>query len=395
MVELSYKKSHPWLTFGIDLRAAGASFWMHLGEARSKMEHIAGVPLRPETAEKMRILYLAKGALATTAIEGNTLTEEEALGVIEGRIKLPPSKQYLAQELKNIVRACEEIFAATDLSYVLTPEDIKRFDGLVLEGLALGEGAVPGEFRTHEVVVGSYKGCPARDCPGLIDELCRWLNGPDFVTDDPDLVVPYSILKAILAHLYIAWIHPFGDGNGRTARLVEFAIMVSAGVPKPAAHLLSNHYNLTRSEYYRQLDAAGRGTKGDVLPFVRYAVQGLIDGLREQVDFIRGQQMEVTWENYVHSEFRELKGVTHERRKWIVLDLSDLGPAPRSKIRILSERLAEAYVNKTDKTLTRDLNALLDMGLIRRVPGGYAVSRERISAFLPARATADQFLRPG
>lgn len=382
-MELSYRESHPWVTFEVDLKAAGASFWMQLGEARSKMEHIAGVPLRPETAEKMHILYLAKGALATTAIEGNTLSEEEALGVIEGRLKLPPSKQYLAEELKNIVSACEQIFAVTDLSYVLTPADIKQFDQLVLEGLALAEGVVPGDFRTHEVVVGNYKGCPARDCPALIDELCHWLNGPTFETDDPDLAVPFSILKAVLAHLYIAWIHPFGDGNGRTARLVEFAILVSAGVPKPAAHLLSNHYNLTRSEYYRQLDAAGRHTKGDVLPFIRYAVQGLLDGLREQVDFIRGQQMDVTWENYVHSAFRELNGATHERRKWIVLDLSVLGPASRGKIRILSERLAEAYANKTDKTLTRDLNALLQMGLIRRVGDGYLVSRERISAFLP------------
>ena len=46
-----------------------------------------------------------------------------------------------------------------------------------------------------------------------------------------------GILKATLAHLYIAWIHPFGDGNGRTARLVEFMLLSRAGVPSPSAHL--------------------------------------------------------------------------------------------------------------------------------------------------------------
>lgn len=50
-----------------------------LGEAASKCEHIAGVPLRPSVAQELHRLYLAKGALATTAIEGNTLTENEVL----------------------------------------------------------------------------------------------------------------------------------------------------------------------------------------------------------------------------------------------------------------------------------------------------------------------------
>lgn len=66
-----------------------------------------------------------------------------------------------------------------------------------------------------------------------------------------------AILKAIAAHLYLAWIHPF-DGNGRTARLMELRLLLAAGVTTPATHLLSNHYNLTRGEYYRQLDAASR-----------------------------------------------------------------------------------------------------------------------------------------
>lgn len=384
---MTYQESHPWITFQADLSKAGAPFWLQLGEARSKMDHIAGVPLQPETAQKMHILYLAKGALATTAIEGNTLSEEEALGVIEGRLKLPPSRQYLAEELENIVEACEAIFAGADPGYVLSTEKIVRFNSAVLEGLEVEEGVEPGVFRSHEVVVGNYRGAPARDCPGLVDKLCDWLNGPSFAASDPDLNVPFAIIKAIVAHLYLAWIHPFGDGNGRTARLVEFALLVTAGVPKPAAHLLSNHYNLTRSEYYRQLDAAGRQSKGDIVPFVRYAVQGLVDGLREQIDFIREQQLDVTWENYVHSAFREFKGATQERRKWVVLDLSRTGATRTSEIKLLSSRLADAYRDKTDKTLTRDLNALIALDLIKRTTDGYVANRELIQAFLPKRVS--------
>jgi Fic family protein len=47
----------------------------------------------------------------------------------------------------------------------------------------------------------------------------------------PGLEIAYSILKAALAHPHLAWIHPFGDSNGRTARLVEFLILLSAVGP--------------------------------------------------------------------------------------------------------------------------------------------------------------------
>jgi hypothetical protein len=90
----TYEKTHTWLKFKLDLRQAGYKVWLLLGEAQSKCEHIAGVPLRPGVAERLHSVYLAKGALATTAIEGNTLSEEEALDRIEGKLKLPPSKEH-------------------------------------------------------------------------------------------------------------------------------------------------------------------------------------------------------------------------------------------------------------------------------------------------------------
>ena len=55
-----------------------------LGEARSKCEHLVGIPLKPEFAQKLYNITLIKGAVATTAIEGNTLTEEQVQGIIEG-----------------------------------------------------------------------------------------------------------------------------------------------------------------------------------------------------------------------------------------------------------------------------------------------------------------------
>ena len=73
----TYEETHPWITFRLDLNKINYRGWMLLGEAQSKCEHLSGVPLVPGAAERLNELYLAKGVLATTAIEGNTLTEEQ------------------------------------------------------------------------------------------------------------------------------------------------------------------------------------------------------------------------------------------------------------------------------------------------------------------------------
>jgi len=380
----TYITTHPWLSYNINLRNAPPQLWMLLGEAASKCEHISGVPLRPATAEQLHLLYLAKGVAATTAIEGNSLSEEQVLQHIEGTLKLPPSKEYLAQEVENIIAACNKITVhLRDNDAALTPERIKLFNKQVLDKLTIDEGVVPGEIRTHSVVVGSvYRGAPAEDCDYLLDRLCQWLNSTDFEpTTGMDTV--YAIIKAVIAHIYLAWIHPFGDGNGRTARLTEFQILLSAGVPTPTAHLLSNHYNQTRSEYYRQLDQASK-TGGDVTAFLVYAVQGFVDGLQEQLQRIRQQQWDVIWENYVHDRFHNKTSPSDIRQRNLVLDLSNSAvPVPPQKINELSPRLAKAYANKTQKTVQRDLNILEKIGLIERTPDGMKAKKEAILAFLP------------
>ena len=392
----TYESTHPWLKFAVDLGKAPHEFWVTLGECQSKIEHIAGVPLRPETARNLQTLFLAKGVRATTAIEGNTLTEEEVLAHLDNKLELPPSREYLKQEIDNIIAACDQIRMEA-IEYepaVCTPDRIKAFNRLVLHQLPLNEGVVPGTIPRFTVAVGRYLAAPRQDCEYLLAKLCDWLNGDDFKPTG-ELQIGMAIIKAIIAHLYLAWIHPFGDGNGRTARLVEFDTLLKAGVPAPAAHLLSNHYNLTRDEYYRQLDYASK-SGGDVVRFLTYAVQGLRDGLREQVNLIREQQRDVAWRSYVHELFRDQGGRPAKRQRDLVLDLSRrTDPVSREALFALSPRVAGFYRGRSERTLQRDLAALQSMQLIVEVPGGtkpngtssavYIANKKIIDAFLPPR----------
>jgi Fic family protein len=388
---MTYQTTHPWITFRINLERASPQLWMKLGEVASKCEHIAGVPLQPATARRLHHLYLAKGAAATTAIEGNTLTEDEVLKRIEGRLPLPPSREYLGQEVDNIVKACDLIVKGiASGGVVLNSERIRQFNKIALAGLQHENGISPGEIRTYPVVVGNvYRGAPAEECAMLLDRLCEWLNGKEFEapkeTSPFEIAVVYAVLKAIVAHVYLAWIHPFGDGNGRTARLVEFAILMAAGIPQPACHLLSNHYNQTRSRYYQQLDSAGK-SGGDLIPFIEYAIQGFVDGLRDQLRVIGDQQWSVSWENYVYQTFRDKKRTGDRRQRELVLALSGRSePIPMGRITELTPAIAKEYASKANRTLVRDLKELERLGLIEKTPEGIRAKREIILAFLPWR----------
>ena len=140
------------------------------------------------------------------------------------------------------------------LDCTITAERIKWFNKMVLRRLVLPEDVVAGQVRTYSVGVADYRGAPHQDCEYLLERLCDWINS----LKSQENSVAIAVIRGILAHLYLAWIHPFGDGNGRTSRLVEVQILLGVGMPTVACHLLSNHYNQTRSEYYRQLSLASK-----------------------------------------------------------------------------------------------------------------------------------------
>ncbi len=377
----THEETHPWINFILDLRNFSFNTWLLLGEAQSKCEHIADTPLTPEVANQMYQLYLAKGVNATTAIEGNTLTIDEVQKRIRGELSLPPSKEYLGKEIDNIVQTCNQIKDAILSEEItnLTTHQICKYNAQILKDLILQDDVVPGKVREYEVIVGPYKGVRAQDCEFLLNKLCDWINS-DWAPPGNHHIA-FGIIKAIITHLYLAWIHPFGDGNGRTARMLEFQILFSLGIPAAATHLISNHYNQTRSEYYRHLDEASR-TENGIYAFIEYALQGFVDGLREQIRWIKGQQLYVHWINYIHDYFRDKTGNANNRRKHLLIDLSSTGDfVPLGDVKLISKRVMESYKNKSDKTFQRDIDFLQKEGLIQVTAGRIRSCPEIILAF--------------
>lgn len=363
-----YLTQTPWITF--QYAVSFNEFWALLGEAYSKTQHLTGIPLQPALAQKLGNVYLRKGALATTAIEGNTLSANELDNILDNGRELPQSQEYLEQEVRNVIGALEEIDRSrAHGTFRLTPEWIREQNAKILDGLDVSEHVVPGEYTQTQLVVGNYKTAPPQDVPYLVERMCDWINRDylDLINDPQtpkDQRFYLAFLAAALAHLYIAWIHPFGDGNGRTARNLQVAILSNCGVvPWVSTNLLSDFYNRTRSRYYRALDRASKA--GEVAEFVEYSARGYVDLLREQIEDVQASQRRVAWVNYVHEVLHdEASGHAKDRRRDLALAMSEK-PLAKRELMIITPALAAEYFN-TERMLSRDLTRLKELGLVRK-----------------------------
>jgi hypothetical protein len=125
---------------------------------------------------------------------------------------------------------------------------------------------------------------------------------------------------------------------------------------------------------------------GDLAPFIHYAVQGFLDGLRGQITEVRKLQMDVAWENYVHDQFREKRASpAQKRRRDLALELSRHDWVAVSEIEDLSPKIARLYARAGERMLQRDLNAVANMRLVERRRGKVRSRKFIIQAFLPAR----------
>lgn len=353
-----------------------------LGQIQARNESLLHIPLLPQIAQDLSLHYAAKGIHATAAMEGNSLPEEEILRHI-GKDKgdVPKSRVSLHHAIQNIIDICAHVEShhARGGYFKVIPAGIKETNAAILKGTHYAEHVTPGEFRVGQVRVGSYAAPPVTDCPHLVEKLCHWINGDTFRPPErqKSFGIAYAFLRAVTAHVYLAWIHPFGDGNGRTARLLEFQILVSAGVPAPSAHVLSAHYFATRQEYFLQLDSAARTMS--LASFVEYAAQGFLDGLDDQLRYVNERNRTVIWRNHIYETLREEKEKVRRRLTQLALGIATLSqPVPAAKVLKVLPHLLADYAGVTKRTLYRDLNELQRRELVLQTGNGFlAGNRER------------------
>lgn len=213
----------------------------------------------------------------STEIEGNRLTLEQAEKVIHFQEHFPGRKRD-EQEILGYYRALDEIEKFAAVKRPVSEELIKALHGLVIGGNK--KRAKPTEYRDGQNVVKDsisrkivYMPPEAKDVPFLIASLVEWIKH-SFDNETP------SPLIAGIAHYQFATIHPYYDGNGRTARLLATYIMHLGGYDLKGFYSLEEYYSRNLASYYQALTIGtshnyymGRA-KADITSWVEYFIEG-------------------------------------------------------------------------------------------------------------------------
>ena len=357
-----------------------------LGQCYAYINSILNTPIRPDYREQLLWVSLNKGALATTAIEGNTISEEDLAQIQSGK-ELESSRKYQQQEVENILAAFNTILdelVREKTSEIISPALIQRFNEMVGKDIGKTFNGNPGQFRRRNVVVGAYRPPSFEKVEEFVEKLCDWLVREFHYRQEQNF--DEAVLESIVSHVYIAWIHPFLDGNGRTARLLEFYILMRAGIPSIASHILSNHYNNTRPEYYQQLQYASE--TADISRFIQYALEGFRDGLENIIEIIHRNQKELTWNNYVHDLIEKMQEEgknrnTLRRMRQLAYYIPNDKFYSLDEIEILNSRIAKEYRRLNQITLRRDLDLLAEKNLLKTEKNKYRANHELLHSLLP------------
>jgi hypothetical protein len=123
---------------------------------------------------------------------------------------------------------------------------------------------------------------------------------------------------------------------------------------------------------------------GNAIPFMIYALRGFVDQLREQIQVIRDEQLNLFWRNHVHQTLGDSE--TGRRRRYLVEDLTPIGAGvSKSKLSDVSVRVLRHYMGRGEKTLQRDLAELERLKLVRREGDRYFANKDLVLAYLPPR----------
>jgi len=238
---------------------------------------VADLPIDVSVLASLRETARLVSTHYSTQIEGNRLTQDQVKEVVAGARF--PGKERDELEVRHHYRALEEMERLAGEGKPLTEGQLRRLHGLVMTGQPKltpyrdGQNVIRNS-RTREIV---YMPPEAKAVPGLMADLVAWINRQ---LQGGDLLVP---LIAALAHYQFATIHPYYDGNGRTARLLANLILHKAGYGLKGIYSLDEYYARNLTGYYEALSVGpshnyhlGRA-EADVTGFVAYFCEGMAE----------------------------------------------------------------------------------------------------------------------
>jgi Fic family protein len=335
-----------------DLKLIEPTFGSSLTDLIIELDYLRkkqlGGSTHPKVFFQLKHIFHTLESIGSARIEGNNTTIAEYIETKLADDKVVPQS---IREIQNIERAMAFIEENVN-DYPINRAFLSEMHKQIVDGLLpppVGEGDTsPGEYRKVNLKINKSLHIPPEwlTLEDYMNELLAFVNKED----SPK----YDLLKTAIAHHRFVWIHPFGNGNGRTVRLFTYAMLVKAGfnvnvgrIINPTAVFCSN-----RNDYYNYLSEADKGTDVGLITWIEYVLKGLKDEI-EKIDKLSDY-------NFLRKEIL-LPAISHSLERKYITDVE-------SKVlkKVVDQQVIQAsdvkvyFEGKSDAQVSRELKKMID-----------------------------------
>ena len=339
-----------------DLELIEPSFNSSLTDLIIELDYLRKKTLGGSTHVKvffqLKHIFHTLESIGSARIEGNNTTVAEYI-----ETKLDDNKNPSAdiREIQNIEKAMEFV-EENVLDYPINKTFLSELHKMIVDGLLPppnGEGDhTPGIYRTNNLKINKSKHIPPDYLVvnDYMQELLEFIGKED----SPK----YDLLKAAIAHHRFVWIHPYGNGNGRTVRLFTYAMLVKTGfnvnvgrIINPTAVFCSN-----RNDYYDKLSKADTGTREGMLEWCEYVLKGLKEEI-EKIDKLSDY-------DYLKKEIL-LPTISHSLERKYITDIEAKILRKVAELQVIqASDLKDIFTGKLSAEVSRQIKKLIDKKML-------------------------------
>lgn len=312
------------------------------------------LPIDVEMLNSLRETARVVATHYSTQIEGNRLTQTQVKQAI-ARVHFP-GRERDELEVRCYYLAQDEVERLARKPGSITQQDIRRIHGLIMTGKPKATPYRDGQNVIRNSGSGGIVYLPpeTRDVAMLMSDLLEWIKA---ALRDRQLPLP---LIAGLGHYQFATIHPFYDGNGRTARLLTTLILHKSGYGLKGIYSLDEYYAKNLAGYYDALAVGpshnyyvGRA-EADLTGFLTYFCLGMADAFSKvRLQAVKAGNREAKDRSRLLSQIglRERKLLTLLKKRQVVTSIQigrHLGLTTRTTVALCRKWLADGFLQTHD-----------------------------------------------
>ena len=308
---------------------------------------------------------------STLAIEGIIIKEDEIKETLQkpsfkDNIKRKQQETLNSQNVYDYIQDTVNAFRReNDGKFIYKDEYIINIHRKFTENIDY-IGNRPGAYRNTSASFGDPRKISL--CRNYSDIYAAMKNYVDWLNQKKDgFLTGDTIVKAIMAHYYLTEIHPFGDGNGRTARAIEAMVLYANGINPYCFWSLANFWSAHRNEYITHLGNIRETC--NPFDFIMWGAKGYLEEIDRIKTLVLNKLKSLMLRDYVSwllkskNQQRPEKKI-NRRIHSIVFLLTDYGRIPFDKFRA-SPEYELLYANLSSVTKTRDLDKMKSLELVR------------------------------